>query len=245
LTEKNSFIFNDPDFEVFIDPDGDNHDYYEFEINALGTIWELWLERPYRDGGPVHRGHNLDGVMYAVAVHGTLNDPSDTDLGWSVEIAIPWAALKRFAGAQACPPRDRDQWRINFSRVHWLADIVDGAYQKVPREAHPEDNWVWTPQHAIDMHRPEKWGVVEFADAPRRVRVRDKLWPARELLMELYEEQRARPTPSGHLGDFTFRGSRHPKLSDLRLSCDGKTWSASVRCGSRELRIDHTGRLMQ
>ena len=41
LTEKNSFIFNDPDFEIFIDPDGDNHDYYEFEINALGTIWEL------------------------------------------------------------------------------------------------------------------------------------------------------------------------------------------------------------
>ena len=30
-------IFNDNDFEVFINPDGDNHEYYEFEINALNT----------------------------------------------------------------------------------------------------------------------------------------------------------------------------------------------------------------
>ena len=52
LTEHDSVIFQDNDFEVFIDPDGDNHDYYEVEINALNTIWDLRLVKPYRDGGP-------------------------------------------------------------------------------------------------------------------------------------------------------------------------------------------------
>ena len=51
MTEKNGVIFHDNDFEVFIDPDGDNHQYYEFEMNALNTIWELTLPRPYRAGG--------------------------------------------------------------------------------------------------------------------------------------------------------------------------------------------------
>ena len=162
LTEKNSIIFNDPDFEIFIDPDGDGAHYYEFEVNALGTIWELYLEKPYRDGGPIHRGYNLDGLRYAVHVDGTLNDPSDVDRGWSVEVALPFAELAQFCRTTACPPEPGDTWRINFSRVHWLLDVLGDRYRKVPRDAHPEDNWVWTPQDAIDMHRPEKWGYVTF-----------------------------------------------------------------------------------
>jgi hypothetical protein len=235
LTEKNSFIFNDPDFEVFVDPDGDHHDYYEFEINPLGTIWELWLEKPYRDGGPVHRGHNLDGVRYAVVVDGTLNDPSDTDRGWGVEIAFPWTALAQFAKQTACPPVDGDRWRFNFSRVHWLADIVEGAYQRVPRDAHPEDNWVWTPQDAIDMHRPEKWGWVEFADAPRELGV-DETWPAREILMDAYRQHRAGQA-------FVERGVRHASLSELRFVDD--PWSGLVRCAGRVFAVDAAGRFAE
>ena len=55
LTKHDSVIFHDNDFEVFIDPDGDNHEYYEFEINALNTEWDLFLKKPYRDGGPAHQ----------------------------------------------------------------------------------------------------------------------------------------------------------------------------------------------
>ncbi|MHC4848876.1 MAG: carbohydrate-binding family 9-like protein, partial [Planctomycetota bacterium] len=192
----------------------------------------LWLEKPYRDGGPVHRGHNLEGVRYAVAVDGTLNDPRDTDKGWSVEIAFPWAALRKFAGEQACPPRDGDQWRINFSRVHWLADIIDGEYRKVPREAHAEDNWVWTPQDAIDMHRPEKWGYVEFATQAREPR-RDGTWPARELLMELYYQHKA------GVADYVVRGVR--ACPDYRVEHD--PWRATISCAGQQLSVDSTGRI--
>ncbi len=164
LTEKNAVIFHDPDFEIFIDPDGDTRHYYEFEINALGTIWELYLEKTYRDGGPVHEGYNLDGLRSAVHVDGTINDPSDVDGGWSVEVAIPWEALRLFAREMPCPPEPGDEWRVNFSRVHWRFEIVDGAYRRFPRESHPEDNWVWSPQGVVDMHRPTTWGYVTFED---------------------------------------------------------------------------------
>ncbi|HSI73276.1 MAG TPA: carbohydrate-binding family 9-like protein, partial [Fimbriimonas sp.] len=46
LTERDSVIFHDNDFEVFIDPDGDNHLYGELEINALNTVWDLLLVKP-------------------------------------------------------------------------------------------------------------------------------------------------------------------------------------------------------
>jgi hypothetical protein len=232
LTEKNSIIFNDPDFEVFIDPDGDNHHYYEFEINALGTIWELYLERPYRDGGPVHRGHNLDGVVSAVHVEGTLNDPSDQDRGWTVEIAIPWSGLAQFAKRTACPPEAGDAWRVNFSRVHWLLDVLGDRYRKVPREAHPEDNWVWSPQDAIDMHRPEKWGYVTFSDLPPGEAPRDApadpTWPARERLMALYYMQRERDEPSLDPADFSFPGVAPAGLGPLRLAAGDSGWVASL-----------------
>jgi hypothetical protein len=52
LTNHDAIIFQDNDFEVFIDPDGDRHEYYEIEINALNTEWDLLLKKPYISGGP-------------------------------------------------------------------------------------------------------------------------------------------------------------------------------------------------
>src|SRR5262249_740074 len=108
ITRKNAVMFQDNDFEVFLDPDGDNHNYYEFEMNALNSIWELSLAKPYKDGGPVTNPHNLAGAKSAVHVRGTINNPADKDDGWSVEIAFPMNELKQFAGNTACPPHDGD-----------------------------------------------------------------------------------------------------------------------------------------
>jgi hypothetical protein len=175
LTQKNSKLFEDNDFEVFIDPDCDGFNYYEFEINALGTIWELSLPKPYRDGGVPVLGCNLDGLQSAVHVRGRINDPSVQDEGWNVAIAFPWSGLAKYCGEMACPPRQGDVWRMNLSRVQWKHRIVEGQYERVPphgtpvvqslnpeEQQHPEDNWVWNPQGAINMHLPLRWGEVEF-----------------------------------------------------------------------------------
>ncbi|MEA2632816.1 MAG: hypothetical protein QOE66_3035 [Chloroflexota bacterium] len=90
------------------------------------------------------------------------------------------------------PPRDGDTWRVNFSRVEWEVEVVGLGYRKVP--GRKEDNWVWSPQGAIDMHRPERWGFVRFTTEPPGSGVAfrpDPSWPAREVLMRVYHAQAA------------------------------------------------------
>lgn len=167
LTERDSVIYQDNDFEVFIDPDGDTHSYYEIEVNALGTIWDLMLLKPYRDGQRVAiNTWNISGLKVGVHLDGTLNDPSTVDKGWSVELAIPWKALKESA-PRIASPSDGDQWRVNFSRVEWKHRVVNGRYEKEkdPETGTvlPESNWVWSPQGLVNMHYPEMWGYVQFS----------------------------------------------------------------------------------
>jgi hypothetical protein len=190
LTNHDAVIFQDPDFEVFIDPDGDTHNYYEFEMNALNTGWDLFLDKPYQDEGTAHNEWEIPGLKTAVHVQGTLNNPADIDQGWTVEIAFPWKVLAEHARHPG-PPTEGEQWRIDFSRVEWSITIAANRYHKVPHR--PENNWVWSPQGVIDMHRPEMWGLLQFtrragADSPA---VRPLLGKsARDLALEIYYAQR-------------------------------------------------------
>lgn len=164
LTERDAVIFHDDDFEVFLDPDPETPGYYELEVNALGTVWDLYLTRPYREGGQPVDAWDINGLMHAIQVDGSLNDPSDLDRGWTVELSIPWAAM---AEATASSDPARRTWRINFSRVDWDMEITVGGYAKrtgADGEALPERNWVWSPQGEINMHIPERWGFVSFVE---------------------------------------------------------------------------------
>ena len=90
-TRHDSYVFHeDNDFEVFLNPDGNNHNYAELEMNALNTTWDLRLRKPYRDGGKAEDNWELPGLKTAVHVQGTINDPRSLDKGWSIEMVIPW-----------------------------------------------------------------------------------------------------------------------------------------------------------
>jgi hypothetical protein len=189
ITEHDAVMYMDNNFEIFIDPDSDNHHYYELEINTLNSVWDLMLHTPYRDGGERDNSWSVPGLKTAIEVHGTLNDPSDRDSGWSVEVAIPWKALAEYAG-RPTPPADGDHWRFDFSRVERRPRIADGAYVW-PEPAYSE-NWVWSPPGVINMHCAEKWGYVEFSTArPGTVRFTpDPTEPARMILHDVYYAQR-------------------------------------------------------
>lgn len=186
ITRHDAVIFHENDFEVFIDPDGDSHAYYEFEINARGTFWDLFLPVPYRAGGVALDSWEIPGLKSAVSLDGTLNKADDTDRSWTVELAFPWKVLAEQAGRPS-PPKDGDQWRVNFSRVQWATEPAGASYRAKPGV--PEHNWVWSPQHVVDMHRPERWGYVQFSDA-RTAFVPDTSWTARQWLQAVYEAQR-------------------------------------------------------
>lgn len=188
LRDHDSVIFQDNDLEVFIDPDGDNHRYVELELNTLNTTWDLFLDRPYKDGGNADNGFEIAGLRTAVQMQGTLNDPSDVDQGWTIEIAIPFENLRTITRTD-CPPKPLDRWRLGFSRVEWQFDVVNGKYQKKP--GLPEDNWVWSPQGIIDMHRPERWGFIEFQSTTTdRSFEHNAALSLRDQLMETYHRQR-------------------------------------------------------
>lgn len=172
LTERESVIFYDDDFEVFIDPDGDTHHYIEYEMNALNTQWDLLLLKPYRDDVKQNvaiDNWNLNGMKSAVYVNGTLNNPADTDKGWTVEIAFPLDALTELSATGKTPVQG-EQYRIGFSRVDWTVDVVDGKYKKRTQIVNgmekplPENNWIWSPQGVIAMHQPETWGYLQFSE---------------------------------------------------------------------------------
>jgi hypothetical protein len=228
LTKHDSVIFHDNDFEVFIDPDGDSHLYAELELNALNTTWDLLLSRPYKDGGRAINAWEITGLRTAVWVDGTLNDPRDVDRGWSIEIAWPWQSLFELSYARV-PPRDGDQWRINFSRVQWQHQIVEGKYRKIKGKA--EDNWVWSPQDVINMHRPERWGIVQFSTAaPGKAKLRpDPSAKTRYLLHRIYYAQlahhKARGTWENKLSDLGLSGSL---FKDFRLETTSTSFEASA-----------------
>lgn len=167
ITKRDEVIFYDNDFEVFIDPDGDNHHYYELEVNAFETAWDLLLTMPYRDFGYAIDSWDINGLKVGVSVQGTINDPSDIDQGWTVEIAIPFMVLEECISKDG-KPSVGDLWRINFSRVEWKTEVKDGKYVKQLNpetgKHYPEDNWVWSPQYHVNMHMPEYWGYLKFAN---------------------------------------------------------------------------------
>lgn len=166
--EHDVIIFNENDFEVFIDPDGDSQNYFEIEINANNTVFDLFMPRPYRDGGVPLISWNAPGLKTAVSVDGTRNNPNDSDKKWTVEMAIPFSALQLGTGSQK--PADNQVWRINFSRVQWRTEVVDGIYKRKTDSATgrilSENNWVWSPQGVINMHFPERWGIIQFCEKP-------------------------------------------------------------------------------
>lgn len=167
IKKRDAVIFYDNDFEVFIDPDGDTFKYYELEINALATAWDLFLVKPYREeGSGAYTSWDIKGLKVGVNLKGTLNNPKDNDKGWTCEIAIPWTVLRE-SYDNLSVPKPGEQWRINFSRVEWKYKPVNGKYEKEidPKtgKPFPEDNWVWSPQGIVNMHYPEMWGFLQFS----------------------------------------------------------------------------------
>ena len=165
VTKRDDVIFQDNDFEIFIDPDSDTAQY-EFEMNVLNTVWDLFLPVAYRDNGDALNGYDIHGLQTAVHVEGSINDPDADNKTWSVEVVIPFAAITECLKDRRAP-KDGEYYRVNFSRVQWKTDVKDHSYQKRTDEngkVLPEDNWVWAPTGVINIHYPELWAFVFFSE---------------------------------------------------------------------------------
>ncbi|PKL82757.1 MAG: carbohydrate-binding family 9-like protein [Ignavibacteriae bacterium HGW-Ignavibacteriae-3] len=233
LRQRDTIIFYDNDFEVFIDPDGDTHKYYEIEFNAYKTVWDLLLIKPYRDANKreqiVFNSWDINGLQLGVHLNGTINNPGDRDTGWTFEMAIPWTALRE-SYSNTGAPKDGEQWRINFSRVEWKLKTSGDNYKKEINPStgkpYPEDNWVWAPTGLINIHYPEMWGYVQFSNA---VSGREKIefekkefenakWVMRKLY---YSEKTFYMNNQAYTNDVS-------KLDMLDMIVDGYIWPPKI-----------------
>lgn len=180
MTARDAPIYRENDAELFIaGPDA----YYEFEINARGTIYEvLWVwNDAYEPHGrhaaldPAGRTMRLTGIgdhvhprglrigflewdwpglTAAVAVDGTLNDASDTDRGWTVEVRAPWAGMAAIMPDSAPTPREGDTLRVDCSRFQHVD--ADG------RTLSPPAGWALRAHGEYDSHMPGRFARVRL-----------------------------------------------------------------------------------
>ena len=244
--QRDMVIFHENDFEVFIDPSGDTHNYYELEINALGTIWDLLLTKPYRDNGKAIDAWDINGLKSAVKLYGTLNEPKDKDKKWTIELAFPWKVLEE-AALHSGPPLNGETWRVNFSRVHWRIENQNGTYQKVidPKtgKSYPEYNWVWSPQGKIAMHQPETWGIVQFKK--KESKIPDYKLTASELikweLSKIYYQQTEYFNKSKTYT--TDKSLLNLENNNIKINATENTFIASTELNGQKYYIREDGRI--
>ena len=171
--------------EAFIDPDGDGRNYLELEVNPLNAVVDLKIFQP-RPTFESDIEWDIPGLQTAVRVHGTVNDSTDTDIGWDVEIAIPWAAFKEITPEAARPPEEGEQWRLNLYRIERVGGRsgkarIDALSEQAKKAQEEEDHETlaklkkriealqlrteytcWSPTYKQGFHDPDRFGVVEF-----------------------------------------------------------------------------------
>lgn len=256
--QHDMIVFHENDFEVFIDPEGDTRNYFEIEINAQNTIFDLLMDKPYRNRGHVNIPWNVKGLESAVFVDGSLNDSSDSDKGWSVEMKIPFSSL--VAKEKYAIPTDGSTWKINFSRVQWQTSLTEGKYikKKNPQtqKDFPEDNWVWSPQGVINMHYPERWGLALFSaesagKEPGVFEVPEDEVLARYLWLVYYQQQQYRKEHNSYSNSFSsldMNDSGEVEGERFRLSMKAGETSFEVLLETSDgkiFRIDQEGKFQK
>jgi len=218
-------VYRENDFEIFIDPDRDTHNYFEFELNAQNTLFDLFMPKPYRNGGRAEINWNIKDFKSAVSLNGTLNYPVDIDEKWTVEVAVPFKYLTK--NGKYTIPKDGSYWKINFSRVQWQTEVIDGKYQKIKDvktgKYKSENNWVWSAPGVINMHFPERWGLVQFSSNKTGSNTTKFYLPNEErfakFLWNIYYKQKNYRLEKGKYAD---------SLSALEISSSTKTVSGET-----------------
>lgn len=146
LVNRDDLIFTEEVVEAFIAPDCDLVRYYEINVSPRNTVFDAFIVNPddWNPGDGTDYGWNCEGIRTAVIVDGTLDDRTDIDRGWSVEIAIPFAGLGRST------PRPGERWRANLYRIDLSPE---------PAEFH-----AWSPTLVSPprFHVPSRFGTVFF-----------------------------------------------------------------------------------
>ncbi len=159
VTEHDGKTWSNDVFELFFKPAEQSPGYYEFQVNAAGTVLDMFL--PRRDAGGYER-FRADGKFHLetkVSLRGTINQRHDIDQGWSVEGRIPWTDFARSRGR----PNPGDEWKFALCRYDFSVGFERPELStNMPTSSKPR----------ADFHATEDYATLKFvgpadADGPR------------------------------------------------------------------------------
>ncbi|HEY1815715.1 MAG TPA: carbohydrate-binding family 9-like protein [Kofleriaceae bacterium] len=152
-TKHDEPLYKADAIEIFIDADGNRRGYVELQVNPNNATFDKWWPGTRAEPGD----ESWDsGMQSAVKLRGT-TAPNDQDIGWDVELAIPWAAVKgRDANMRVrLPPEIGDRWRMNIVRT----DQKTGGKNQAEGGASS-----WNRISSSDFHALDRMLVAVFAD---------------------------------------------------------------------------------
>lgn len=168
-----------------------HHNYKELEVNAMNTVWNLCMDKPYDNGGCEHSGrvaHNSSNDKYYYDVQrqktatrlvsGRLNDPDHVGAVWTVELAWSWTDLHVQVPAQSSSSSTGNDAAHSMSPpiASSAAPTDKNTFWRINFsrvELCGDINWTWQPQRRwdpststyrgyINMHLPDAWGYLHF-----------------------------------------------------------------------------------
>ena len=188
LTERDTPIYTNNDVELFI---AGRDAYYEFEINAFGTIYEVFFiwEREFESSGYARRpefDRSRQGVRPFHGV-GFKQHPRGPRIGyWNWDMPGLETAVQVDGTINDNKDRDRG-WTVEL-RIPWRSleplAMPDGGtlpprdgdewrmdfsrfnqYKEAPPAKDP-GGWAWSPHGVWDSHIPELFTRVRFSAEP-------------------------------------------------------------------------------
>ena len=142
-TERDTPVYKDDCVEVFTSPNPDQLEvYFNVEMNAKGITLDY-----IHPEGPGTKAPWDPELKIATTIDGTLNDDSDLDKSWTLEVAIPFSAFREVA--KNTPPLPGDEWRLNLHRLGGKTNFQHSQ---------------WSPAESEEVlfHAPQFFGRVSF-----------------------------------------------------------------------------------
>jgi hypothetical protein len=98
------------------------------------------------------RDWDMPGLEVRTHVEGTLNSQESPSVGWTAEIAIPWASLAILSNGRTVPPEPGDIWKMFL-----------GRFQQLPiGSRNVQAAWCVSPHGKYDTHMPERFTPIQF-----------------------------------------------------------------------------------
>ncbi len=154
MRARDDAIYEEEVVEAFLCSGDDATRYFEFEFSPHNVVFDAKVECPEsgdRRLMKVDAKWDCEGLQSAVEVVGTLDDRSDVDDRWTVEVALPFAQI----GRDGRPPEDGEVWRANFYRIDRAGE---GEFSC----------WSPTLSDPPNFHVPARFGEMIFSAKSQR-----------------------------------------------------------------------------